>query len=128
MKLTEKIGKKIREIRVEKSVTQEELGFRTEIQQSLIYRLENGKRRINADHLEKISQALGVPVIIFFEERIDARADIDDQQLLGIISQMKASKRETLLGFIQLLQNSADDIDLEILKKAVEIIELVKKD
>ena len=114
MKLTEKIGKKIREIRVEKSVTQEELGFRTEIQQSLIYRLENGKRRINADHLEKISQALGVPVIIFFEERIDARADIDDQQLLGIISQMKASKRETLLGFIQLLQNSADDIDLEI--------------
>ena len=71
MNLSEKVGLKIRKFRLEKGLSQEELAYKTGLQQSQIYRIETGKRRFNSDQLEKISQALGIPAIKFFEEALE---------------------------------------------------------
>jgi transcriptional regulator with XRE-family HTH domain len=124
MNLSQKIGATIRKYRLEKGLTQEELAFRTDLQQSQIYRLENGIRRFNSEQLEKISQVLDIPVIKFFEEEIKVERDIEERKLFEKISRMRSSKRKQLIEF---LLNLDDNIDLKVLEKAIEIVKLTKK-
>lgn len=128
MNLTEKVGKKIKEIRLKKGITQEELAFKADLEQSQIYRLENGKRRFNADQLEKISEVLDVPVINFFEGNVVFDDEINNQQLLQLITQIQPSKRKVLLNFIRFLQDMDEDyFDVKVFQKMVEAIKLLKK-
>ena len=120
MNLSKKVGLKIKKYRMEKNLSQDELAYRTDMLQSQINKLENGKRRFNADQLEKISKALDVPVIRFFEDEIELANDVDNQQLLKMISQMQKSKRKVLIYFLEYLQNSRETINVEILIKAIE--------
>ena len=124
MNLSERVGNLIRKFRMERGITQEELAYRTGLHQSQIYRLENGKRRFNSDQLEKISQALDVPIIKFFEEEKEAIDEFDDQELLKIVSRIGSGKRGEL---VEILQNLVEDIDFEILKKFIEIVKLIKE-
>lgn len=123
MKLTEKIGSRIRKFRQAKKISQEELAYRTGMHQSQIYMIENGKRRINTDQLEKISEALGVPVIKFFQADTKDKEEFDNQQLLEIISQMSQEKKKELT---EILKN-VKDFDFKILRKAVELVKLIKE-
>ena len=75
-----------------------------------------------SEQLEKISQALDVPVIRFFEEKVEIDEEINNQQLLEIISQMTVPKRKILLNLIEFLQQ----IDFTTAEKAVELIHLMK--
>ena len=127
MNLSEKVGKRIRQFRIEKGLSQEELAFSTDLHQPQIYRLENGKQRFNSDQLEKISQVLGMPIIRFFEDDIEIGEDFDDVKLMEIFSQMLIKKRKTLIAFVEYLQNSQEDIDVDTLKKAIEFAKAVKK-
>ena len=129
MNLAAKVGKRIKEFRTKKGITQEELAYQTGLHQANIYLLENGKRRFNSEQIEKISQVLGVPVISFFEEKFEIKSDemLDDSKLLNCISQMQSSKKIILFSFIEYLQDSGDDIDFETIKKAVELIKQIKQ-
>jgi len=61
------LGLEIRLLREKRRMTSKELAEKVGISQSQMSRLEKGQRRIDANMLEKIAQALGVPVGYFFE-------------------------------------------------------------
>ncbi len=66
-----KIGKRIAQLRAEKKLTQEGLGYESEIHRTYIAAVESGKRNISVQALEKIIKGLGVTFSEFFREDID---------------------------------------------------------
>ena len=126
MELSEKVGARIRSIRQDKGLSQEELAYKSGLQQSQIYRIETGKRRFNSDHLDKISQALDVPIVRFFEEELEKSASADDQRLIDAISRLPEYKKEKIYELIRLVQESEEDIDVETVVEAVKLIRHIK--
>lgn len=57
-----RLGKKIRELRLQKKLTQEELAYKSELDFSYINQIENGKRNPSVKAVESIAKALGVSV------------------------------------------------------------------
>ncbi len=62
------IGELIRNIRLNKGLTQEVLAEKAELSRNTIVNFENKKRVPRVDDLESIAKALGVEVSIFFQE------------------------------------------------------------
>jgi transcriptional regulator with XRE-family HTH domain len=54
MKIQEKVGARIREIRNAKGLTQEALAYKSDIDRTFMNHVENGKRNISLISLEKI--------------------------------------------------------------------------
>ncbi len=77
MNNSELIGKKIKEIRKRKKISQEKLAEMTEMNHRSILRLENSQCTPTIETLEKIAKALNVKVIDFFAtETIKSREDL----------------------------------------------------
>lgn len=66
MTIEEKVGKRIKELRNNLGISQEELGFRSGVHRTYIASLEVGKRNISVATLEKIVNALEVSFSEFF--------------------------------------------------------------
>lgn len=60
--INKKLGSKIRELRKEKELTQEDLAYKAGLDYSYINQIENGKRNPSMEAVEKIAKALGVKV------------------------------------------------------------------
>ncbi|MEY4934142.1 MAG: hypothetical protein RIS64_501 [Bacteroidota bacterium] len=54
------VGSNIRVVRESQQISQEELGFRSDLHRAYIGHVECGNRNISLKSLEKIAQALGV--------------------------------------------------------------------
>lgn len=65
--IEEKVGNRIKELRVKLGISQEELGFRSGVHRTYIASLEVGKRNISIATLEKIVNALEVSFSEFFD-------------------------------------------------------------
>lgn len=70
-------GKLIKELRVKKGMTQEELAEKTEISARTIQRIENGEVDPRAYTLQMIAKALGVDFSIFTESKSDESQEIE---------------------------------------------------
>ena len=55
-----KVGNKIREQRIKKGWTQEQLAFETDLHRAYIGQIERGEKNIGLQNLEKIATALGI--------------------------------------------------------------------
>ncbi len=72
VKITEKIGLRIKELRTEKGFSQQELSYRSDIDRTYITQVENGKRNISINNIEKIAKALNVSLKeLFNDEKFD---------------------------------------------------------
>jgi len=71
MKLQEKLGSKIRELRKRRKITQASLAEKTDLSDNFIGLLERGKTSPSLESLEKIARALKVPVRELFEFETD---------------------------------------------------------
>lgn len=71
MDIKQKIGKRIAQLRNQKGITQEGLGYESEIHRAYIAAVESGKRNISVEALEKVIKGLGVTFLEFFKEGID---------------------------------------------------------
>lgn len=67
------IGKKIRRLRLEKSLTQEELADRTELSKSFISQVEREQTSPSIATLVDILQALGTNLRDFFNDETDSQ-------------------------------------------------------
>jgi len=65
-KLLEKFGKKLRQIRLEKELSQEELAFRAQLHRTYVSSVERGERNVSLINIYKLADALGVKVTEFF--------------------------------------------------------------
>jgi transcriptional regulator with XRE-family HTH domain len=54
MDIQAKIGQRIKEIRTENNLTQEAVAFKAEIDRTFMNHVENGKRNISIETLEKV--------------------------------------------------------------------------
>ena len=63
-----KIGQRIKDIRIEKNLTQEAIAFKAEIDRTFMNQVENGKRNLSVETLEKvICHGLEISFKEFFE-------------------------------------------------------------
>ena len=70
MDIKHKVGKRIRNLRKEKKISQEQLGLISDIDRTYINSVENGKRNISIINLEKISMALDKSLREFFDSKL----------------------------------------------------------
>lgn len=69
-------SEKIKKIRIEKGLTTYDLSEKTGIPQSTISKIENGKRKIEVETLEKIAEALGISPGYFFNKENTSKDDL----------------------------------------------------
>jgi transcriptional regulator with XRE-family HTH domain len=79
------IGKRIKELRVRKGMTQEELAGRTELSTRTIQRIENGEVDPRAYSLQMIAKALDVDYSLFVEDKPTEDEEKNDQRILGYV-------------------------------------------
>lgn len=68
MSITEKFGKRVREIRQLRGISQEELSIKSQLHRTYISSLELGKRNVSLLNIEKLAKALGCSIPDFFDE------------------------------------------------------------
>jgi transcriptional regulator with XRE-family HTH domain len=68
MNIQEKFGKRVREIRTKKKISQEALAHQADLDRTYMTSVENGKRNISIQNIEKIIKALGISISDFFSE------------------------------------------------------------
>lgn len=80
-------GKLIKELRIKKGMTQEELADKTEISARTIQRIENGEVDPRAYTLQMIAKALEVDFSLFIESgsKTDKEKKVKDDIILGLI-------------------------------------------
>jgi transcriptional regulator with XRE-family HTH domain len=71
MKITEKFGKRVQEIRKSRGITQEELAFRSQLHRTYISSIELGKRNVSLLNIEKLALALDCNISDFFNEKVN---------------------------------------------------------
>jgi transcriptional regulator with XRE-family HTH domain len=69
MQITEKFGKRVKEIRQLRGITQEELAFRSQLHRTYISSIELGKRNISLLNIERLALALDCKISDFFNEK-----------------------------------------------------------
>jgi len=65
--LLKKFGDKVREIRKEKGLSQEELGFKCNLHRTYIGMIERAEKNITLINIEKIANALNISVSFLLE-------------------------------------------------------------
>ena len=71
MKIEEKLGLKIKQLRNKMGISQEELAFRCDLHRTYISSVELGKRNVSIRNIEKIALALNVAIIELFKKSED---------------------------------------------------------
>jgi transcriptional regulator with XRE-family HTH domain len=71
MKIEEKLGLKIKQLRNKMGISQEELAFRCDLHRTYISSVELGKRNVSIRNIEKIALALNVEIIELFKKSED---------------------------------------------------------
>ncbi|HOK55955.1 MAG TPA: helix-turn-helix transcriptional regulator [bacterium] len=99
-----KIGRKIREVRKSKKITQEELAYRIGVTPNFIGLIERGKKRPSIETLRKISDALEVPVSYFFD-KITYKLPEEDIITKKISAILKDTTEEEKKGIYKFLKS-----------------------
>jgi transcriptional regulator with XRE-family HTH domain len=68
MVIEKQIGNRIKKIRTEKKLTQEQLAWEADVDRTYMNHVENGRKNISIRSLEKIINALGISISEFFKE------------------------------------------------------------
>lgn len=64
-----KIGNKIKKVRETKGISQKDLAYEADLDRSYIASIEVGKRNVSLINLEKIANALNIPLYELFTEQ-----------------------------------------------------------
>jgi transcriptional regulator with XRE-family HTH domain len=64
-----KIGQRIRELRKELEISQEALAYKAEVDRTYVTDVENGRRNVSVEILERIIKALEVSISEFFNAK-----------------------------------------------------------
>ena len=70
MTIQEKFGLRVKELRLERKLSQEQLANVADIDRTYMTSLENGKRNVSLKNIEKILIALNVDVVEFFDAQL----------------------------------------------------------
>ena len=108
---------KLKEIRKDRNLTQEQLAEKANISIRTIANYESGKREPNVEILVKISNALGVQVNDFY-----------DNSDIAKINKKEISKIDKTYSILQEINDSSLEIKNKELKRCYERIDMLEKD
>ncbi|MDQ1348816.1 MAG: cro/C1-type protein [Acidobacteriota bacterium] len=94
------VGKKIRQLRKERHLTQTELSAKLGIQQSDLSRMEKGEYRVSLDTLFKVLAEFRIGVGEFFEDVSRETVSPRDLRLLSDFHALDSTTQEEIEGFI----------------------------
>ena len=123
MDIQESIAARIRSLRKQRGLTQQELAERIGVTTQYVNYIENGKRGIGIPLLERIARVLDVPLSAFFEDEITPR----QRELLTFLSEQGIESKENILAFLKGFEDLGQGLDLQILKTAIDLVEAMKK-
>lgn len=75
MNIKEKVGKRLRELRLEKGLSQEKFSFECGLDRTYIASIEQGKRNVSVVNIEKIAISLDISISDFFNSIIFSAND-----------------------------------------------------
>ncbi len=64
-----KIGQRIKELRKELSLSQESLAYKAEVDRTYVTDVENGRRNVSVEILERLIKALDISISEFFNAK-----------------------------------------------------------
>jgi transcriptional regulator with XRE-family HTH domain len=70
MNIKEKTGKRLKELRTEKGLSQEKFSFVCELDRTYVASIEQGRRNVSIVNIEKIAKACDISVSEFFNSDI----------------------------------------------------------
>ena len=70
MDIQKKFGLRIKELRAEKALSQEALALKAELDRTYITSIENGKRNLSIQAIQKIIKALDISFSEFFTSKL----------------------------------------------------------
>ncbi len=97
------VGRKLRDLRKARNLTQSDLAARIGIQQSDLCRMENGQYRVNLETLVKVLREFRISFSEFFQEESFGNLSADERGLIQTFRQLAADKREELLRYARFL-------------------------
>lgn len=105
------IGKRIRKLREEQGMTREELAVKAEITTKFLYEIENGKKGMSANNLNKIATALDscCDYILLGRNRENAESKVE-RLYSELLKGMTTEQREIVIKILELLLEYSEGI------------------
>ena len=97
------IGRRIKEVRSEKHLTQDYLAEKTGVNTSHISNIENNRVKVSLTLLVQICNALQITIDYLLENEYNTSNSIIEKELLNTIKDMEREKQETLLRIAKVL-------------------------
>lgn len=69
MEIKERFGQKVKQLRKAKDLSQEDLAERSGLNRPYISAIEQGKRNVSLEVIEKLAEALEIEIKEFFEDQ-----------------------------------------------------------
>lgn len=102
--ITKLTGKRIRSLRKEQKISQEELAFRANLHPTYIGQVERGEKNATLESIEKITSALNISFDTLFKEIQFESEDKETRTIEDIHSLLKNSNHEELKFFHQFIK------------------------
>lgn len=99
------VGRKLRDLRKARNLTQSDLAARVGIQQSDLCRMENGRYRVGLETLVKILRECKITFSEFFQEQLPASLVPEESALIQRFRRLGPEGRQQLLDFSRFLAN-----------------------
>lgn len=97
------IGQRIRQVRIEKKLTQEFLAEKTGVNVSHISNVENSKVKVSLTLLVAICDTLGVTIDYILENEYHTPTSTMEKELMNIVKDLEKTKKEQLLRIAKVL-------------------------
>lgn len=104
MEVTNKFGQKLKSIRLNKKLSQEEFAFQCNMQASHIGQLERGQKSPTLDTLNKISDGLNMPLtglLDFDEKDKQENCNITVSKINAYLNKLTPKQQEQVLAIIK---------------------------
>jgi transcriptional regulator with XRE-family HTH domain len=108
MSFNESIGEKLKDIRLQRGMSQSEVGNLIGVSFQQVQKYENGSNAISLENLDKLSQKLDISIISFIEaEKEKAIKPSHNRLQLFIFKEVRSmtpAKQEAVLKFIKTIK------------------------
>lgn len=99
------VGKRIKELRLQKGLTGQQLAIELSFSQGFLSGLEQGKKKCSLENLNSICNVLGCSLSDFFKEE-EPTLSLDQQNLLDTYKTLNNKQKKAVIDLVNLLAKS----------------------
>lgn len=104
----EVIGKKIKDLRIEKGMNQKALADKLDVSIGYISQVESGDKCFNLQRLEELSDVLGKPVAYFIEGANSDDRKAMEEEIQFLLRRIKPEKFEMIIKMLNVISEEIE--------------------